>query len=96
MKYNDVIPIHKEDDKTDKENYCPISILPNLSKVYERLTYNQIYPYFDMLFSKFQCSFRKGFNAQHCLLAMIEKRRKTLNKGGETGAVLTDLSKAFD
>ena len=96
MKYTDVIPIHKEDDKTDKENYCPISILPNLSKVYERLTYNQIYPYFDMLFSKFQCSFWKGFNAQHCLLAMIEKWRKTLDKGEETGAVLTDLSKAFD
>ena len=48
------------------------------------------------LFSKFQCGFRKGFNAQHCLLAMIEKWRKTLDKGGERGAVLTDLSKAFD
>ena len=69
--------------------------MPNLSKVYERLMYNQIYPYFDALFSKFQCGFRKGFNAQHCLLAMIEKWRKTLDKGGETGAVLTDLSKAF-
>ena len=96
MKYADVIPIHEKDDKTDKENYRPISILPNLSKVYERLMYNQIYPYFDTLFSKFQCGFRKGFNAQHCLLAMIEKWRKTLDKGGETGAVLTDLSKAFD
>ena len=58
--------------------------------------YNQTYPYFDMLFSKFQCGFWKGFNVQHCLLAMIEKWRKTLDKGGETGAVLTDLSKAFD
>ena len=96
MKYADVIPIHKKDDKTEKENYRPISILPNLSKVYERLMYNQIYPYFDTLFSKFQCGFRKGFNAQHCLLVMIEKWRKTLDKGGETGAVLTDLSKAFD
>ena len=96
MKYADVIPIHKKDDKTDKENYRPISILPNLSKVYERLMCNQIYPYFGTLFSKFQCGFRKGFNAQHCLLAMIEKWRKTLDKGGETGAVLTDLSKAFD
>ena len=96
MKYADVIPIHKKDDKTDKENYRPISILPNLSKVYERLMYNQIYPYFDTLFSKFQCGFWKGFNAQHCLLAMIEKWRKTLDKDGETGAVLTDLSKAFD
>ena len=72
MKYADVTPIHKEDDKTDK-NYRPISILPNLSKVYERLMYNQIYPYFDSVFSKFQCGFRKGFNAQHCLLTMVEK-----------------------
>ena len=58
--------------------------------------YNQIYPYFDTLFSKFQCGFRKGFNAQHCLLVMIEKWHKTLDIGGETGAVLTDLSKVFD
>ena len=96
MKYADVIPIHKKDDKTDKENYRPINILPNLSKVYERLMCNQIYPYFDTLFSKFQCAFRKGFNGLHCLLAMIENWRKTLDKSGETEAVLTDLSKAFD
>ena len=96
MKYADVLPIHKKDDRTDKENYHPISIFPYLSKVYERLLYNQIYPYFETLFSTFQCGFRKGFNTQHCLLAMIEKWRITLNKGGETGEVVTDFSKAFD
>ena len=58
--------------------------------------YNQIDPYFDTLFSKFQYGFRKGFNAQHCLLGMIEKWPKTLDKGGETGAVLAGLSKTFD
>ena len=58
--------------------------------------YNQISPYFDSVFSKFQCGFPKGFNAQHCLLTMVEKWRKTLDEGVETGAVLTDLSKAFD
>ena len=62
----------------------------------ETLMDNQIYPYFDTLFCKSQWGFRKGFNAQHCLLVMIEKWRKTFDKGGETGAVLTDLSKAFD
>ena len=92
LKYADITPIHK---KTDKENYRPMSILPNLSKVYERLMYNQMYPYFDTLFCKFQCGFRKGFNTQHCLLAMIEKWCKTLDKGGDTEAVLTDLSKIF-
>ena len=73
MKYADVIPVHKQNTKTEKENYHPVSILPNLSKVYKKLMYNQIYPYFDKLFSKFQCGFWKNFNAQHCLLAMIEK-----------------------
>ena len=58
--------------------------------------YNQICPYFDTLISEFQCGFGKGFIAQHCLLAMIQEWHKTLNKGGETGTVLTDLRKAFD
>ena len=59
--------IHKEDDKTDKTDYRPISLLPNLIEVYERLMYSQISPYFDSVFSKFQYRFRKGLNAQHCL-----------------------------
>ena len=71
LKYVSVIPVFKEDAKTDKENYWPISILPILNKVYGR--HNQIYPYFDKLFSKFQCDFRKGFNTQECLITMIEK-----------------------
>ena len=96
MKYAEVTPIHKKDDKTDKENHRPISILPDLSQVYERLMYNQIYPYFQTIFSKFQCGFWKGFNTQHFLLAMVEKWHKILDGGSETGAVLTGLSKAFD
>ena len=40
MKCADVTPIHKKDDKTDTTNYRPISILPNLSNIYERLMYN--------------------------------------------------------
>ena len=59
MKYADVTPIHKKNDETDKTNYCPVSILPNLSTVYERLMYNQISPYFDSVFSKFHCGFGK-------------------------------------
>ena len=46
--------------------------------------------------SKYQCGFRKGFSSQQCLVAMIEKWRKTLDNGGSFGALLTDLSKAFD
>ena len=63
MKYADVTPIHNKADKTDKTNCRPISVLPNLSKFYETLMYNQIFPYFDSVFSEFQYGFRKGFNA---------------------------------
>ena len=47
-------------------------------------------------FSKFQCGFRKGFNAQHCLITMIEKWWRPVDGGGQAGALLIDLSKAFD
>ena len=50
LKYADVPPAFKKDDKTDKENYRLISILPNLSKVYERVMYDQMYPFFDQIF----------------------------------------------
>ena len=40
IKYAEVTRIYKEDGKTEKKNYLPISILPNLSKVYERLMCN--------------------------------------------------------
>ena len=59
MIYADVKLIHKKDDKTGKENYRPISISLNLCKVYERLIYNQVYPYFDTLFFKSRCGFWK-------------------------------------
>ena len=45
-----------------------ISILTNISKIYERYLYNQIQAYFDEILSKYQCGFRKGLNEQHCLV----------------------------
>ena len=91
LKYADVKPVLKKDGKTDKKKYRPISILSTLSHVYESLIYNQMYPYFDKLFSKFQCGFRKGFNVQHCLITMIEKWRRSVDGCDQAGALLTDL-----
>ena len=67
LKDVDVIPLYKKKSKLSKENYRPITILPNISKVYERYLYNQISKYFETRFCKFQCGFRKGYSAQHCL-----------------------------
>ena len=55
----------------------------------------QIYEYLHKILSKWQCGFRQGYSAQHCFLVM-EKWRQSLNNGEVSGALLTDLSKAFN
>ena len=52
--------------------------------------------FFETTFSRYQCSFRKGFSTQQCLLAMLEKWKRSIDKAKTFGALLTDLSKAFD
>ena len=46
--------------------------------------------------SPYLCGYRKGYNAQYALIAMIEKWKKILEKEEMFAAVLMDLSKAFD
>ena len=61
--------------KIIKSNYRPISLLSNISIVYERCVQEQLNEYFSDLLSKYQCGFRQGYGTQDCLLAMIEKLR---------------------
>ena len=72
LKNADITPIFKKGDRLSKDNYRPISILPTVSKVYEKLLYQQIYEYFNNIFSKYLCGFRKRHSTQHCLLFMVE------------------------
>ena len=52
--------------------------------------------FFNTVFSKYQCGFRKGFSSQHCLITLLEQRKKSIDQGLVFGALFTDLSKAFD
>ena len=96
LKLADVTTAYKKKSRSSKDNYRPVSILSNISKIYERCIYDQIQNYFDQILSKYECGFRKGYNAQHCLITLIEKWKKSVGNGGAFGALLTDLSKAFD
>ena len=74
FKVAEVRPLYKNNGRAHKLNYRPISILSNVSKIYERCLYSQLYDYFDKnIFSNYQCGFRKSFITQHAFLAMIEK-----------------------
>ena len=86
----------KKKCNTSKDNYRPISILYNISIIYKRWLYNQIQIYFDEIFPKCQCGFRKGFNTQFCLVSMIEKWKGSLDNGRAFCALVRDLSKDFD
>ena len=89
-------PTHKKDSKAEKSNYRPISILPNLSKIHKRLSYDQMYTYFSNFFPRYQCGFRNGYSAQKCFLAMTEKMEEARDNNRVCAAVLNDLSKAYD
>ena len=96
LKLADVTPVYKNKSKNSKDNYRPVSILSNISKIYERCLYDQIQVFFESILSKYQCGFRRGYNEQHCLMTVIEKWKKSVDNGGAFGAIFTDLSKAFD
>ena len=96
LKLADITPAYKKGKKDMKENYRPVSILPNLSKIFEKLMFKEMSQFFDKIFSKYQCGFRKGFSTQQCLLAMLEKWKRSIDNGKSFGALLTYLSKAFD
>ena len=92
LKLADLIPSHKGDKTTNKMNYRNISLLPVVSKMFEKIIQKQIETYIETCLSPFLCGYWTGYNAQYALLSMLEKWRATLDKGG----VLMDLSKPFD
>ena len=96
LKLADVTPIFKKVDSSDVKNYRPISVLPVMSKVFERILQKQITEYIDKFMSPYLCGFRKGFSTQHALLALIENWKTSLDRKGYAGSILMDLSKAFD
>ena len=96
LKLADITPLHKKGRKDNKENYRPVSILPTLSKIFERILFEQISGFFDNFLSEKQCGFRKEYSTQHCLVNLLAKWKSSVDKGKTFGALLTDLSKAFD
>ena len=97
LKLADVSPVFKSGDTIVIKNYRPTSVLPELSKVFERLLLKQfLLPFIAKRLSAILCAFQKGHNTQHALFRVVEMIRRCIDKGGITGMVLMDLSKAYD
>ena len=91
-----ISPIFKNDDRSLKINYRPLSVLPCFSKIFENVLKDQLTPHFDKFLSVYLTAYRKNFSSQHMLLRLIESWKKQLDSSMVVGAVLMDLSKAFD
>ena len=52
--------------------------------------------FFDDIFLKYQYGWRKGFSSQQCLLGLLEKRKRSIDRAKVFDALLTDFSKTFD
>ena len=91
-----VRPIFKKGQRTEIGNYRPVSILNCFSKIYDRFLHNQIASFSNEFLSDFISAFKKGYSTNHVLMRLIENWKTALHKNLFTGAVLMDLSKAFD
>ena len=97
LKMGTVTPINKKSTQTSlKQDQRPVNLIPIVSKLYERIMYDEIYTYIDKFLSSYLFGYRKMHSTQQCLIIMIEAWKKALDSKHSTGAVLTDFSKAFD
>ena len=98
LKVAKVIPLYKKGDKAVLVNYRPISILPSIPKIFERIIFNQINDHFTShdLYYNGQYGFREKHSTQLAALELIDRITHELDLGNTPINIYIDLSKAFD
>ena len=96
-KVAEVVPVHKKNDNLNIMNYRPVSILPSMSKVLEKLILRQMTLFLKKILDPRIAAYRQGYSCQDVLvLRLVEDWKRALENRKHFGAVLMDLSKAFD
>jgi len=98
LKIAKVVPIFKSGDRLSPDNYRPISLLPNFSKILEKVVSNRLIEFLDeqKIISESQFGFRKGHSTIHPLMLFMNNLTAALNKKQFSIAIFCDLRKAFD
>ena len=98
MKLAEVVPLFKSKNRREKSNYRPISLLPTLSKLLEKIVYSRVYTFLNNM-NQLYCSqygFRTGHSCNQAVCELIGEIAKNTEKNWTTVCVFLDLSKAFD
>ena len=98
LKIAKVIPIYKKGDPQLFENYRPISLLPTISKILEKIKHKQLSSYFDEygIFFPNQYGFRHKHSTEYASLEMIDRIINKMDSNEIPIDIFLDLSKAFD
>ena len=98
LKIAKVIPIYKNENPELFANYRPISILPSISKILERLMYNRLYNFLaeHNIISKKQYGFREKYSTYMAIIDLVDKISNNIDIKKHSIGIFLDLSKAFD
>ena len=98
LKIAKVVPLFKKGDTRMVDKYRPISLLPSISKWFEKVVFNQMYEYFtaNKLFFPSQYGFRKKHSTDLAAAELIDRAMSQIDQGNYSLSVFMDLSKAFD
>ena len=98
FKISKITPLFKKGDVSMLSNYRPISLLPTISKIFERILYNQLYDYFNSnnLLAEEQYGFRTNHSTEYAAVKLVDNVSKEMELGNTPTALYIDLSKAFD
>ena len=98
LKIARVLPIYKKNNDTLLDNYRPVSVLPSLSKIFEKIIYQQIYQYFleNNIFFDSQYGFRSKHSTELAALELIDRIVTKMDQNEVPLNIYLDLSKAFD
>ena len=97
-KRSKLIPVYKSGSNNDIENYRPISVIPAISKIAEKVIHSQLSSYFEKnnLLHDDQFGFRRLRSTEHAAIQFTDNIKKKVNEGKLVGSIFIDLTKAFD
>ena len=98
LKVAKVCPIFKNGDKSDFQNYRPISVLPSFSKIFEKVVQSRLLSYLHLnnILCSNQFGFRKNHSTYMALIELYDKISLAIDKNEYSIGIFIDLSKAFD
>ena len=93
-----VVPLHKGGCTSDVGNYRPVSVLPMMSKIFERVVFNQLIDFLDKynLLNPSQYGFRAGKSTSLAVMDHLQYVYENLDSGNIVVSIFLDFSKAFD